>query len=184
MESQDIEHYLALLGEQLETLGLRTPLRLLMIGGGFMLTQVGVRRTTNDIDVLVKDIRDPQQSEEYRIFKNAVRFVAYDTGIHEGWMSDTIRDFLMLAGPVPKGTLWRTFGTRLHVYVPPKAYILALKLLAGREKDMGDIDALLKELHIQKRQQAQKVITTYIKNKDIRQNHNAQRMLDFFFPPA
>ena len=38
---------------------------------------------------------------------------------------------------IPRGTLWKRFGP-LHIYVPPKMYILALKILAGREKDIED----------------------------------------------
>lgn len=182
MEKEDIEYYLSLLGEQLQELGLRTPIRLLMIGGGFMLTQTGSRRTTNDVDVLVKDISYPQYSDDYRVFKNAVRFVSYDTGIHQAWLSDTISDFLTSAGPVPKGKLWRKFGPLLHVYVPSKSYILAHKLLAGRRKDFEDINALLKELHIQDRRQAQRIINRYITNKDIQQSHNVEATLNTFFP--
>lgn len=120
MQKQDIEHNLSLLGSQLEDLGIQTTIRLLMIGGGFMLTQLGNRATTDDVDVLV-DISDPQHSDDYRIFRNAVHFVAYDAGLSHSWLSDNIGDFLRMAGPVPKGILWRQFGRYLEVYIPPKS---------------------------------------------------------------
>src|SRR5262249_50770362 len=134
MQKGDIERNLSLLGEQLEELGIQKPIRLLMIGGGFMLTQIGNRATTDDVDVLV-DIDDPMHSEEYRIFMNAVNFVAYDEKLSLAWLSDNIGDFLRMAGPVPRGKLWRRFGRYLEVYVPPQSFILAHKLVAGREKD-------------------------------------------------
>lgn len=181
MKKQDIEYYFTLLGEQLEELGIGKPIRLLMIGGGFMLTQIGNRSTTQDVDVLVKDIRDPQHSDEYRILKNAIRFVAYDTGIHEAWLSDTISDFLTLAGPVPEGKLWRKFGCCLEVFIPPKDFILAHKLLAGREKDLSDIEALFDELKITTRKNAQEIIDKYIQNKDIQRSQRVQETLNIFF---
>ncbi len=180
MEKQDIEHNLSLLGEQLEELGCHSPIRLLLIGGGFMLTQIGNRQTTDDVDVLV-DIDDPMHSEEYRIFRNAVRFVAYDVGLSDSWLSDNIGDFLRMAGPIPRGKLWRQFGRYLSVSVPPQSFILAHKLIAGRGKDREDTKALMRRLRIAKREQAQKIVDKYITNKDLQESEGVQKTLDDFF---
>src|SRR5258708_3905742 len=77
--------------------------------------------------------------------------------------------------------LWRKFGRRLEVYIPPKDFILAHKLVAGRDKDLDDIEVLLDELGIRNRKQAQKIIDTYIK-KDVQRVEGAQSTLDTFFP--
>jgi len=180
MQKQDIEHNLSLLGSQLEELGMQTTIRLLMIGGGFMLTQIGNRTTTDDVDVLV-DISDPQHSDDYRIFRNAVHFVAHDARLSDSWLSDNIGDFLRMAGPVPKGKLWRRFGRYLEVYIPPKAFILAHKLVAGRGKDREDTKALMRSLHVTTRQQAQEIVDKYITNKDIQESEGVQETLDEFF---
>src|SRR5258708_13537089 len=108
MQKQDIEHNLSLLGSQLDELGMQTTIRLLMIGGGFMLTQIGNRATTDDIDVLVKDISDPQHSDDYRIFKNAVHFVAHDARLSDSCLSDNIADFLRMPRPPPQMQIYRT----------------------------------------------------------------------------
>ncbi len=50
----------------------------------------------------------------------------------------------------------------MHVYAPPKQYMLALKILAGREKDMADCRMLLPQTHIRTRKQAQRVLDRYI----------------------
>ena len=181
VQKEEIEYYLSLLGEQLKELGQRKPIRILMIGGGFMLTQVDMRRTTNDIDVKVLNIDDPQHSRDYLTFRNAVRFVAYDAHIRENWLSDTIGDFLTIAGPVPKGKWWKKFGP-LEVRVPPVDFILAHKLLAGRDKDTEDIKMLFSILHIENRKQAQKIVDKYVKGKDFQDFHNLQGTLDAFFP--
>jgi hypothetical protein len=48
------------------------------------------------------------------------------------------------------------------VYVPPKKYILALKILAGRDQDLANCRILLPQTHIRTRQQAQRVLNRYI----------------------
>lgn len=41
---------------------------------------------------------------------------------------------------IPAGTLWKQFGP-LHMSIPPRAYMLALKITAGRLKSMFEIIA-------------------------------------------
>jgi len=62
---------------------------------------------------------------------------------------------------MPRGKLWKRYGP-LHVYVPPTAFMLSLKILAGREKDIADCRILLPQTHIRTRKQAQKVLDRYI----------------------
>ncbi len=45
---------------------------------------------------------------------------------------------------------------------PPKQYMLALKILAGRDKDIADCRILLPQTHIRTRRQAQKVLDRYV----------------------
>src|SRR5207244_4840668 len=62
---------------------------------------------------------------------------------------------------VPDGNLWKAFGP-LHIYAPPQEYILALKIFAGREKDIEDCKILLQQGTITTQQQAQMVLDRYI----------------------
>ena len=82
---------------------------------------------------------------------------------------------------VPKGNLWRTFGP-LHIYAPPREYILALKIFAGRDKDIEDCKILLQQVRIGTRQQAQFLLDRYIL-PDARQNNTETiaRSLDRLF---
>src|SRR5437667_1770183 len=48
------------------------------------------------------------------------------------------------------------------MYVPPTAFIFALKILAGREKDIADCRILLPQTHIRTRRQAQRALNRYI----------------------
>ncbi len=62
---------------------------------------------------------------------------------------------------MPRSKLWKRYGP-LHVYAPPKQYMVALKILAGRDKDIADCRILLPQTHIRTRKQAQRVLDRYI----------------------
>ncbi len=180
MQANEIEMYLAELGQELQNQGVQRPIRVLLVGGAFMLTQLHSRATTNDVDVILKDVDDPLTSPLYRSFKNAVRVVATHNNIPIIWLNDVIGDFLKDSSAVPEGTLWRQFAI-LEVYVPASEYILALKLLAGRQKDQNDILVLCQNLQIQTRAQAQHLLDKYIPNKQVQQINNIEVTLDRFF---
>ncbi len=180
MQAQEIEMYLAELGQELQNLGVQHPIRILLVGGAFMLTQVRNRFTTNDVDVLLKDIEDPTTSSLYQTFKAAVRTITSRNKIPSSWINDVIGDFLRDMGTVPEGTLWHTYAM-LEVYIPPSEYILALKLLAGRQKDRDDIYALCQQLQVQTRKQAQRLVDRYIPNKQVQQLNGLDDTLTDFF---
>ena len=170
MQADEIEMYLAELGQELQNQGVQRPIRVLLVGGAFMLTQLHSRATTNDVDVVLKDVDDFTTSSLYRSFKNAVRVVATRNNMPGNWLNDVIGDFLKDSSAVPEGTLWRQFAM-LEVYVPASEYILALKLLAGRRQDEQDI-----------RIQAQQLLDRYIPQKQVQQINNVETTLNEFFP--
>ena len=180
MEAQEIEAHLAELGQELQNLHVPQPIHILLVGGAFMLTQLHNRSTTNDVDVILKDVDDPTTSPLYHIFKAAVRQVASNNALSNAWLNDLIGDFLREASNVPEGTLWRKYAM-LEVYVPASEYILALKLLAGRQKDQNDILALSQQLQIQTREQAQRLLDRYIPNKKVQQINEVDVILARFF---
>jgi hypothetical protein len=122
MHAQDIENYLAELGQELLNLGLQHPIRILLVGGAFMLTQIQNRASTNDVDVLLKDGEDSTTSPRYQTFRAAVRAVARKRTLPSNWLNDIMGDFLRDTGTAPDGTLWRMY-TMLEVYIPPREYI-------------------------------------------------------------
>lgn len=180
MQDREIETYLAELGQKLLDLGVQHPIRILVIGGAFMLLQVKNRRTTDDIDIVLKDEESATASPLYQTFRAAVRAVAARNQLKDNWLNDVMADFLRDAGTIPEGTFWGRYGM-LEVFLPTKDYVLALKLLAGRQKDKGDIFALCQQLKIQTREQAQRLIDQYIPNKQLQQINNVDGTLDEFF---
>jgi len=180
MREQEIIHYLRLLGEELEELQLQRPIRLLMIGGAYMITQFGNRALTEDIDVLVYLDRN---TEEYRRFRNAIGFVAFDVHENQKWLSDTMGDFMEEVGKIPRGQLWLQHGM-LEVYVPEPQYILVLKVLSARRKDSDDIQTLLSHLKIRRWKQVENLLKKYV-SRDILEDEeyaeSIQRVFDAFF---
>ncbi len=167
--------------QELQDIGVEKPVRILMIGGAFMLTQLHNRSTTQDVDVLLKDVDDPTVSPLYRTFRAAVQAVASRNQLSVTWINDVIADFLRNVGTVPEGVLWRTYAM-LEVYIPPDEYILALKLLAGRQKDREDILALCRQLHIQTREQAQQIVDCYVPDREVQYLSNLTKTLRILFP--
>ena len=146
-----------------------------------MLTQIGNRPSTNDVDVLLKDMGRSPTSPLSQSFHAAVRVVARKQKLPNTWLNDLIGDFLRGTGTAPEGTLWRTYGM-LAVFVPPGEYILALKLFAGRPKDREDIASLCRLLQIRTRAQAQQLVDQYLPNKQVQLLNHLDETLDEWFP--
>jgi len=181
VNAQDIETYLADLGAALGNLGVQQPLRILMVGGAYMLTQVGNRQVTKDIDILLEDIPDSSSSPLYLPFQAAARSVAAQHALPTNWINDVIGDALRNYGPTPQGTLWRSYGP-LEVYVPDAEYILTLKILAGRGQDLLDAEAICQQIGVSTRDQAQRLVDTYITDSQAKQMSGVDATLAALFP--
>lgn len=51
MKSEEIEQYLAELGKELAHQGIKKPVRILLIGGAYMMLLANAARSTDDIDI-------------------------------------------------------------------------------------------------------------------------------------
>jgi len=68
-----------------------------------------------------------------------------------------------MACPPRERVLQNTLSGRAFLlYVPPKEYILALKITAGRKKDLEDCAILLPQTKIETPEQAQQLLDRYI----------------------
>jgi hypothetical protein len=179
MNAKDIQRYLSLVGKELQAMNVQEPIRLLLIGGGYMLTQVQNRTVTGDVDAVWVYPEVYADSEVYRLFRAAVELVADDEGLEPSWLNTDASDFVFAAGPLPKRKLWKKFGL-VQVYLPPKDFILAHKLVSARKKDTADIQALCALLGIDTRKKAQKVVDKYI-SQDIQENHRVTMKLAILF---
>ncbi len=160
MQSQEIEQYLAELGAALQSQGITKPVRMLMIGGAYMMLLANAPRTTDDIDMFwVEEGEDFQRAR--LALRDGVQTIASKHTLPPNWFNYLTQMLIYDKMILPRGKLWRRYGP-LHVYAPPKEYMLALKILAGRDKDIADCRVLLPQTNIRTRQQVQKVLDRYI----------------------
>jgi hypothetical protein len=159
MEAGDIEHYLAELGIELKNRGLKKPVRILLIGGAYMLLFANAPRSTKDIDIFWLDEDGLQRA--YAPLRESVQAITRKHDLDADWLNYLAQMLMYDEVIVPDGKLWKRFGP-LHIYAPPPEYILALKIAAGRDKDLADCAILLSKTRIRTREQAQQVVEKYL----------------------
>ena len=159
MEAEDIERYLSELGTELKNRGLKKSVRILLIGGAYMLLLANAPRSTKDIDIFWLDEDGLQRA--YAPLRESVQAIKQKHDLDADWLNYLAQMLMFDEVIVPEGKLWKRFGP-LHVYAPTSEYILALKITAGRQKDLDDCVILLSKTNIRTRQQAQQVLDRYI----------------------
>ncbi len=160
MQARDIEWHLTQLGQELTNRGIKKPIRVLMIGGAYMLLLAKMPRSTDDVDILWLDENDAFQ-RAIDALREGVQAVAEEQQLEPDWFNYMAHLLMYDVVKIPKGALWKRFGP-LHIYVPPKTYILALKILAGRKKDIEDSRILLQDGKIKTQSQARHLLNRYI----------------------
>jgi hypothetical protein len=101
MQEQDIIQLLTQVGRDLEDYHFQEPVRLLLIGGAYMITQLHSRTTTGDIDAAL--LGRERWGDEYDLFKRIVQFELAEMGSTDEGFSDDITEFLPLMG-LPKSS--------------------------------------------------------------------------------
>jgi Nucleotidyltransferase of unknown function (DUF6036) len=101
MQARDIERHLTQLGQELTDRGIQKPIRVLMIGGAYMLLLAKMQRSTDDVDILWLDEDDAFQRgiDELR---EGVQAVAEKQRLEPDWFNESAA-FLH----VPSEGTWR-----------------------------------------------------------------------------
>ena len=100
-------------------------------------------RSTKDIDIFWLDEDGLQRA--YAPLRESVQVIKQKHDLDADWLNYLAQMLLYDEVIVPDGKLWKRFGP-LHVYAQPviySEYILALKITAGRQKDLDDCAILL-----------------------------------------
>ena len=116
-------------------------------------------RATNDIDIFWLEEEAFRQTRI--ILSESVLAITRRYTLRPDWYNYLSQILLQNDIIIPDGKLWKRFGP-LHIYIPPKEYMLALKIMAGRDKDLADCAILLPQTNIQTHQQAQQLLDRYI----------------------
>jgi len=160
VKSQEIEQYLAELGAALQSQGITMPVRVLIIGGAYMMLLANAPRTTDDIDIFWLEEGEDFQKARLAL-RDGVQTIASKYTLPPNWFNYLTQMLIYDKIIMPKGKLWKRYGP-LYVYAPPKEYMLALKIMAGRDKDIVDCRILLPQTNIRTRRQAQRVLDRYV----------------------
>ena len=155
MDRAQIEQYLDFLGQKLYEM--QTRATLVLLGGALMVTQIGNRKSTRDIDVVIAT----SDRRTYQTIQQAINLVAKEKNLSSTWLNDDVTLVIDQIGKPKKPKHWKTFSN-LDVYIPEFEYILALKLFSGRRQDYRDIRALARLLNIHTKEQAWSIVDLYI----------------------
>lgn len=155
MDGTQIEQYLGFLGQKLADM--QTKVTLVLLGGALMITQIGNRKTTQDIDVVVAT----NDRRTYQTVHQAIALVAKERKLSNTWLNDDVTIVVDQVGRPKAAKLWKSFAS-LDVYIPEFEYIFALKCFSGRRTDDRDIQALAQRLHIQTQAEAWSIVNAYI----------------------
>ncbi len=143
-----------------------------------MVTQVGNRKSTQDIDVVIAT----NDRSTYQAVQHAIALVAQERHLPPAWLNDDVTIVVDQIGKPKAPKLWRTFGN-LTVYVPEHEYILALKLFSGRPQDDRDIRAIARQLNMQTQKQAWEIVNKYIPDTQFRlRSEYTTQAIDRCFP--
>ena len=155
MDSTQIEQYLGFLGQKLDEM--QTKATLILLGGALMVTQIGNRKSTQDIDVVIAT----NDRQTYQTVQRAIALVAQEKKLAPSWLNDDVTIVVDQIGKPKTPRYWKTFVS-LTVYVPEFEYIFALKCFSGRPQDDRDIKALAQRLRISTKSQAWSIVHVYI----------------------
>ena len=148
MNKDDISYYLQRVGEELASKGEHG--KILLLGGAVMLLVVGNRSTTADIDAAF--------SSNAASIREAIETVAIQKGLSDDWLNDGAKGFFYSK---PETILLKEY-LGLEVYIPTLDYLLAIKIIAGRQRDIGDARALVAHLGLKSSQDVLNILGRYI----------------------
>jgi len=121
---------------------------LLIAGGAAIALLWDDRRVTNDVDIVSEGVTPH--------LRTAVSRVACDYGLEPDWFNDAAK----LHAPALRvdEPILVFEGARLRVYAAPAGYVLAMKLVSGRDVDKEDIPALLRASGLQSREELYRLV--------------------------
>ena len=116
----------------------RVTARMYVVGGACMALAYGEGRATNDVDARI--------DTGHGALLEAAREIARRRGLPDGWLNEQATTAIPKTPDKRAHTLYES--RHLVVTGASAEYLLAMKLEAGRNKDTGDIEILLRKLNI------------------------------------
>lgn len=136
---ENLEGYLKELAKEYKKRGRGMPAEMILVGGASVLINYEFRNASYDIDAAY---------ESREIMKETINAVGDKFGLPNGWIND---DFKKTASYTPKifqySEYYKTFSNVLQIRTVRAEYLVAMKLMSGRQykKDLSDIAGILYE---------------------------------------
>lgn len=137
---KNLDGYLKELSKEFRKMnGTRMPAEIILIGGAAVLINYGFREMTYDMDAII------QASSS---MKDAINRVGDRMGLPRGWLNT---DFMKTTSYTPKliqhSRYYKTFSNVLRIRTVSAEYLVAMKLMAGRQykNDLSDVVGILLE---------------------------------------
>lgn len=137
---ENLDRYLYELAKEFRKLnGSKMPAEIILIGGASILINYEFREMTYDMDAIIMSSG---------AMKEAINTVGDKLGLPVGWLNT---DFVKTDSYAPRlsefSKYYKTFANILHVRTVTAEYLVAMKLMAGRQykKDLSDIVGILIE---------------------------------------
>jgi len=139
---ENLEGYLKELAKEYKKRGRGMPAEMILVGGASVLINYQFRAASYDIDA---------SYESPAIMKESINAVGDKFGLPNGWVND---EFKNTASYTPKivqySEYYRTFSNVLQIRTVRAEYLVAMKLVSGRQykKDLSDIAGIIYEQQI------------------------------------
>ena len=136
----DLDTYLKELAKEFRKLnGTAMPAEIILIGGAAILAQYGFREMTYDIDAVILASSS---------MKEAVSLVGDKFGLPNGWINMDFKKTKSYSDKLSEVSVYyKTFSNILNVRMIVAEYLIAMKLMSGRQykNDLSDVAGILWE---------------------------------------
>jgi len=139
MNKKDIDKYLNLLAKEYRKQSGKNPLEIIMVGGAAIAVNYTFRDLTEDIDAYF--------TSQYTI-KEIIRKIADENNIPEKWLNSDFKFTSSFSDKIVENSkFYKTFSNVVTVRTVSDEYLVAMKLMAGRDykNDLSDISGILSE---------------------------------------
>ena len=128
-------------------------------GGAAMAIAYNSLKTSDDIDAVLTDF------DSRNIFTECVKRIAKRHKLQAGWLNEDVKIFVNSMREMSFNDFGK-FGA-LSVRITSEEQLLAMKLLAGRRKDLTDAAVLAKSLNINTKEDLNAVLIKYFSERTL-----------------
>jgi hypothetical protein len=137
---ESLNTYLKELGKEFRKLnGTKMPAEIILIGGAAILASYGFREVTYDIDAVILASSS---------MKDAINHVGDKMGLPSGWLNADFQKTTSFSDKLSEVSVYyKTFSNILTIRTVAAEYLIAMKLISGRQykNDLSDIAGILWE---------------------------------------